>query len=215
MTHPATQVRPYTTAEKIADGTIHLLGLAGATIGLAFLLSRANVTNSATRLVALIVYAVGLVGMLSASALYNLNFSKARRDVFRRLDHAMIFVMIAGSYTPFAISALPGGPGIGFCIIIWIVAAAGVVLRLIHGTIFDRIHIWLYLGMSWFGLVIIPPLATAVAANVLILLASGGVVYSLGILLHVRTRLFHNAAWHAAVVIAAGLHFAAIAQLPL
>jgi hemolysin III len=204
----------YTTAEKAVDAVVHVLGLAGASIGLAFLVARTGPATTDSEYVALFVYALGLVGMLSASALYNLTSAGRLKAVFRRLDHAMIFVMIAGSYTPIAVSALRPGLGVPLCITIWAMAAFGIGLRLAWGRIYERISLGLYLGMGWLVLAVMPPLAMTVSWQVLGLLIVGGILYSLGSVVHTRKKLlFHNAAWHAMIVIAAGLHMAAIAHL--
>jgi hemolysin III len=165
-------------------------------------------------LAALAVYSLGLLGMLSASALYNLTPAGRLKATLRQLDHAMIFVMIAGSYTPFAVNALRPGLGLPLCVAVWLLAATGVGLRLLCGRIYERISLGLYLGMGWLVLAVLPSLAAAVSENVLLLLLLGGLIYSFGSLVHARARVpFHNAVWHAMVVVAAALHLAAVAHL--
>jgi hemolysin III len=203
----------YTPAERLVDAIIHLLGLVGASIALACLLAHGG-PASGGQLAALIVYGAGLLGMLSASAIYNLAPAGPLKAVFRRVDRAMIFVMIAGSYTPFAIGALRPEWGMPLCITVWILAAIGVGLCLVYQHIYDRISLGLYLAMGWLVLAVLPSLIRTVSAGVLALLLLGGIIYSLGSLVHTRVRLpFHNAAWHAMVVVAAALHLIAIAQL--
>ena len=164
---------------------------------------------------ALVVYGLGLLGMLSASALYNLAPAGPLKAMLRQLDHAMIFVMIAGSYTPFAVNALRPGLGVPVCVIVWVLAAIGVALRLNWGPLYDRISLRLYLGMGWLVLAVSPSLISAVSDSVLVLLLLGGIIYSLGALVHARVQVpFHNAAWHAMVVVAAALQPVAVAALP-
>jgi hemolysin III len=218
MPSVAPEFPTYTTAEKAIDSAIHVVGLAGASIVLGYLLARLRPTATSTQLAALIVYGLGLVGMLSASALYNLAPSSAGRlkTVFRELDHAMIFVMIAGSYTPFTTSALYPGLGVPLCVAIWALAMIGVGIRLAWRHVYERISMAFYLGMGWLVLAILPLLAMAVSRHVLALLLIGGVIYSLGSLVHAHVRVpFHNAAWHAMVVVAAALHLMAVADLLL
>src|SRR5690348_14379893 len=145
----------------VVDAVVHALGLAGAGVALGGLLARIGPKATAGQLVALVVYGLGLVGMLSASALYNLTPARAGRLklVFRHLDHAMIFVMIAGSYTPFVISALPQELGVPLCVMVWVLAAVGIGLRLRWGRIYERLSLGLYLGMGWLVLAVLPPLA--------------------------------------------------------
>ncbi len=166
------------------------------------------------RIAAASVYAAGLIGMLSASALYNLARPGPLKARLRRLDHAMIFVMIAGTYTPFALIALPPRTGIPLCVASWTVGIAGVVLKLVRPNRHGRISLFLYLGMGWMILPVLGPLAAAVPLGVLVLLLAGGVVYSLGAFVHAHGRLpFHNPVWHAMVCVAAALHLAAVARV--
>lgn len=205
----------HTAAEKVVDGVVHALGLAGASVALGFLLARSGPAATGGQLAALVVYSLGLLGMLSASALYNLTPAGGLKPRLQQLDQAMIFVMIAGSYTPFAVNALRPGLGVPLCVAVWLLAATGVGLRLMWGRIFVRISLVLYLGMGWLVLVVLSPLAAAVPRSVLLLLLLGGIIYSLGSLVHARARLpFYNATWHAMVVVAAALHLAAVARLP-
>jgi hemolysin III len=206
----------YSVAEKVVDAAIHVTGLLGASIAVSIMFARLG-QGVASQSVALIVYGLGLLGMLIASGLYNLTPNRAGRlkAALRHLDHAMIFVMIAGSYTPFAVSALRPALGVPLCLAIWILAAVGVGLRLGWGRIYERISIMLYLGMGWLVLVVLPSLARAVSGQVLVLLLLGGTIYSLGSLIHARIHMpFQNPVWHLMVVVAAALHLAAVAQLP-
>jgi hemolysin III len=152
--------------------------------------------------------------MLSASALYNMTRPGRLKAVLRRLDRSMIFVMIAGTYTPFAMTALQPRLGLWVCAMVWGLAVVGVGLNVAHRRRLERLSMALYLGMGWLALAVLRPLLAAVPGSVLVLLIAGGVIYSLGSLVHARARMpFHNAVWHGMVVIAAGLHLAAVAEL--
>lgn len=212
MARPAARRDDDTLAEKAVDGAIHLIGLAGAAIGLVFLLADIGPGASVGQYVALAVYGIGLIGTLTMSALYNLTPPGPWKGIFRTCDRATIFVMIAGSYTPFAVSAFPPNIGVALCIAVWTMAAIGVTLCVAWTRLYERISIALYLGMGWLVLAVMPPLVAAVSATVLVLLVAGGVTYSLGVIIHTRVRVaFHNAAWHGMVVTAAALHLAAVA----
>jgi hemolysin III len=215
MTLPITPEFPnYSAAEKAADAIIHVLGIGGAGIAIVQLIARSGSEATIVHLLALEVYGLGLLSMLIASASYNLMPVGRFKPIFRQIDHAMIFVMIAGSYTPFAVNALPAKVGVPLCLLIWLMAVIGVTLRLGWGRIYARFSLGLYLCMGWLVLVVLPPLAEAVSTRVLLLLLLGGVIYSLGSLVHARvTAPFHNAIWHAMVLIGAGLHFGAVASL--
>lgn len=161
----------------------------------------------------LLVYGVGLVGMLGASAAYHLTPPGSTKDRLRRLDHAMIFVMIAGTYTPFALNVLPGRQGLGLCVAAWAVAAVGIALKLLVPRRIERLSLVLYLGMGWMVLGVMPSLIARAAPDVLILLVLGGVAYSVGAVIHSLRRLrFQNAIWHVLVLVGAGLHLAALSR---
>lgn len=205
----------YTAAESTVDRIVHLVGLAAAAAAIGWLFSRIAPAATGRQIAAASIYCFGLFGMLSASALYNLARPGRLKAVLRRLDHAMIFVMIAGSYTPFAMEALRPQVGVPLCAVVWGIAAIGVGLKLAgrHRTPFASLA--LYLGMGWLGLGVLPALIAALPGAILLLLLVGGLIYSLGALVHARAGMpFHNAIWHAMVVAAAALHFAAVAQLP-
>jgi hemolysin III len=199
-------------AEKAVDAAVHALGLLGAGAALRRLFANIGPHATTDQRLALVVYSLGLIGVLTMSALYNLSPTGPWKGVLRRCDRAMIFVMIAGSYTPFAVTAFAPGTGRALCFVVWAMAALGVSLCLAWQRLSDRISIALYLGMGWLVLAILPPLVSAVSVTVLILLLAGGVVYSLGVIVHTRVRIaFHNAVWHGMVVTAAALHLTAIA----
>ena len=201
----------YTRPEKIADGIIHAAGVLAGIIGAVVLVVVAASGGAPATLFSLGLYAIGLVGMLVGSAAYNLAEQPARKDVLRRLDRAAIFVMIAGTYTPFTLVSVGGWTGTIYCAAMWLAAAAGVTLKLAWPRRLEGLAIGLYLVMGWSVLAIVPQLAAAVSTGVIVLLLLGGVLYTLGVGFHLAHRLrFHNAIWHAFVLAAASLHYAAI-----
>jgi hemolysin III len=204
----------YTAAEAAADRVVHLVGLPAAIAATAWLIASTGPAATVKQTATLLTYGFGLIGMLAASAAYNFARPGRAKALLRRIDHAMIFVMIAGSYTPFALNALRSRLGIPLCAAVWGLAAVGVLLKLACYQRVARVSLALYLGMGWLLLVVIRPLVAALPGEVLALLLAGGIVYSVGSLVHVRDRLpFHNAIWHAMVLVAAGLHLAAVARL--
>lgn len=202
----------YSKAEIVADGVIHVLGVAlgaGAVIWL-LLSSWGAVPPGAWT--SLSVYGFGLIGMLGASAVYNLTPTCRAKEWLRRLDHAMIYVMIAGTYTPFALLAVGGLRGAVLCAIIWSAALAGIVLKIFLPRRFEWVGFALYLGMGWMVVAVIDRVFAALSSLSFTLLLAGGVVYTLGSGIHLMQRLrFHNALWHTMVLAAAAAHFVAIA----
>lgn len=199
--------------EHLADTIVHAVGLVLGVVGAVTLLTMAIADADRQHpFVAVAVYLVGLIAMLSCSALYNVWRSCRRREWLRRFDHAAIFVMIAGTYTPIALRlpapwdwALAGG--------VWSAATAGVVIKLWRPRDLEAVSIALYLALGWIGLVAIEPLLATIDADVLLLVLLGGAVYSGGVIIHRADRRYARALWHACVLAAAAIHYAAIMTL--
>jgi len=197
--------------ELIADAVIHVVGLIAGAAGTAVLLALCAVWGDAFDVVALLAYAAGLMAMLVCSALYNLARRSKRRALLRRFDHAAIFAMIAGTYTPFTTLRLEGGWAYGLTAVVWGIAAIGIVLKLWKPNLVEKASVPLYLALGWIIVVAIQPLFGALEPSTLILLGLGGVLYSGGVIFHVWERLpYQNAAWHAFVLAAAMVHYAAV-----
>ena len=161
--------------------------------------------------VALVVYAIGVLCMLGASAAYNVWPPGRRKSTLCLIDRSMIFVMIAGSYTPFTLHALPPRLGVPLVVTVWSLALVGVVLTLTWFERFQRLSLWLYLGMGWLLVMVLPSLIGILPVPVLVLLLSGGAVYSLGTVFHNWDGLrFHNAIWHLMVLVAVLMHMEAV-----
>ena len=204
----------YTKAERWVDGIVHVLGLIGALIAVVWLFAQAGPHITAGRIATGAIYSFGLIGMLTASTLYNLARAGRVKAILRRLDHAMIYVMIAGTYTPLSLTALRPGLGIPLCTLVWLLAAIGVTLKVMRRHPHERLSLALYLTMGWLLLPLLPPLIAILPTGTMLLIVAGGLVYSLGSYVHTRIGWpFHNAVWHGMVILAAGLHMAAIAQV--
>lgn len=206
----------YDREELLADRVVHLIGVPLAVVGVAWMIHRlppdANIKIAAS----IWIYAFGLLCMLSASALYNMVAAGRMKAKLRRLDHAMIFVMIASSYTPFALNAFPEFSGRLLLGIVWSLATAGMVLKLATIPRSGLFSVGLYIATGWVVLGFLPVLISSVSEPSLLSLLAGGIVYSAGAIVHAWGGFrFHNAIWHAMVLIGAALHFSAIALLVL
>lgn len=201
--------RIYSKHEHGVDVAIHVLGIIFAINASLWLLW--HVTGLSV-LVSVSVYCAGLLAMISFSAAYNLVPShRPSKQVLRRLDHAAIFIMIAATYTPFAVNRMGRPVGEVILVIIWLAATFGVVLKALFPRRFEVVSIGLYLVMGWLIMTAIRPLAASVAAVDLWLLLAGGLTYSLGVVFYVSERIpYHKAIWHGAVLTAAVMHFSAI-----
>ncbi len=204
-------IRIYSRHEDRVDGVIHVLGMLFAVNATAWLLWHVTGLPAA---VSVTVYCVGLLAMIFASAAYNLVPETARpKQILRRIDHAAIFIMIAGTYTPFAVNRLNAPFGTVILVAIWACASLGVAMKVIFPRRFELLAIALYLGMGWMIVGVIAPLAATVARADFWLLMAGGLVYSAGVAFYVIERIpFHKAIWHAFVLVAVVLHFTSIAM---
>jgi hemolysin III len=208
----------YSRGELVADAAVHALGAAFALVACALLAAATLPWAGARPFAALgvLAYAAGLLASLGCSAAYNLAPEGARRKAaLRRWDRAAIFGLIAGTYTPVAGVAVGGAAGLGLLAGVWATAAAGAARTLLgRRGARDRWAVPLYLALGWCGVVLLGPLAAALPAGALALLAAGGVLYSVGVAFHLATRLpYHNAAWHAFVLAAAACHLAAVLRI--
>ena len=200
-------------AERAIDHALHAAALLiGAGAGLAMVVRAAASVDPLT-FCAIAVYALALLAMLGASAAHNGGRARAGEELRRRIDHAAIFVMIAGTYTPFTLRYLSGSPAIGVTAGIWGAALAGAAVKLCCPRRFERLSIAIYLALGWQGLLLMPSLFSALPEPALILIVAGGALYSIGAGFYAWKALpFQNAVWHGFVVLAAGCHYAAIWQ---
>ncbi len=199
-----------TSAAKCADLVVHIVGLTLALVGGIVLLVLAVRAGSISRVVGVSIYGAGVLAMLAFSTAYN--FAKARyRPVLRRLDHAGIFLMIAGSYTPFTIHNLTGAWAIGMTVAVWSIALLGVLMKLLVPKVPRALSLTLYLALGWLVVVALKPMIASVAWYALLLLLAGGILYSTGVIFYVNKRLkFSRAIWHGHVVAAAATHWCAV-----
>jgi hemolysin III len=200
----------YTKLEHLADALVHAAGIVFSIAATSILLIAAIGTLPAADIAGLFVYCIGLIGMFGASAAYNLVTRDDLKEILRRLDHAAIFVMIAGSYTPFAL-VLGGGTGHAVLGAVWAIAAVGVAIKLRYPRRFDKLSVLLYLAQGWIVLLALDPLVASLPSHALALLVAGGIVYTLGVPFHLMEWMrFHNAIWHVFVLGGAACQFVAI-----
>ena len=201
----------YTRPELWADGVIHVVGVTLGVGGAVFLVTLAATEKGAVEVASMVVYATGLLTMLGISAAYNMMPVSRLKWRLRSFDHSAIFLMIAGTYTPFITQIQNGAVSLALLLWVWSVGIAGVALKILLPGRFDRVSIALYLLMSWSGVLAWESVSASLPVTTVRLLAAGGLVYTAGVLFHVWESLkFQNAIWHAFVLVAAGCHFGAV-----
>lgn len=197
--------------EELWNALTHGLGAVAALAGGVMLVTLAAIYGDAWQIVGASVYAVTLVLLFVASTLYH---SIHHHEVKRRLktfDHCAIFLLIAGTYTPFTLVALRGGWGWSLFGVIWALAVAGVVFKLFFTGRYERTSLAIYIGMGWLVVLAAVPLVRALPAYTLVLLLCGGLAYTVGTVFYASKRIpYAHAIWHVFVLVGSICHFAAV-----
>ena len=200
-----------TRAERLADLWVHLVGLGLAAVGGVVLAVLSAAYGGAGTTIATAIYALCLLVMLATSTVYNWTRPCAARPVLRRLDEAAIFLMIAGSYTPFTTQRFEGWWAIGFTLGVWTIAFAGVAAKLVAPRLSDGFWSLVYALFGWLAVLAMKPLLDTVHPLALGLLVAGGLTYTAGVFVFISPNVrFRRAIWHGFVVAGAGLHWAAV-----
>ncbi|MGI9433996.1 MAG: PAQR family membrane homeostasis protein TrhA [Geminicoccaceae bacterium] len=201
----------YSRPERIVDGIVHVAGISAGLVAGIVLAVVAISRGEGVHTTGLGLYGFGLVAMLVCSALYNMTAEGWWKGFYRRLDHAAIFLMIAGTYTPFALLAIGGKFGMALLAFVWLIAAVGILVKLTSRTRREKLSIATYLLLGWTIVVALDPLLAAVSLPGVVLLLIGGILYSVGVVFHKWTGLpYNNAIWHLFVLAAASCHFVAV-----
>ena len=203
--------RRFSLAELIADGVVHGIGIAFAISLGTVLIVFATTGTARPELPAIVLYIATLLTVLTVSLAFNLAPISGFKQVMARLDQAAIFLLIAGTYTPFL--AINGGTPSGqlLMVLVWSAALIGVALKLIVPHRFGRLAIVLYLAIGWSGVLVFQTLASVLPPVSLWLVVAGGLTYSAGIIFHLWDRLkFQNVLWHVFVVAGASCHLWAV-----
>lgn len=201
--------RPSTLGEELANSISHGLGLLLAIAGLPLLVLDALRRGGGLPVLGAAVFGTSAILLYLASTLYHAIPHARAKALLRRLDHAAIYLLIAGTYTPIALGVLRGSGGWALLGVIWTLAVAGVIFKILAGARFRRLSTVLYVAMGWLALVAIGPLWRHMAPGGLAWLFAGGAAYTLGVvfyLLHEKLRYSHFT-WHLFVLAGTGCHF--------
>jgi hemolysin III len=201
----------YSPAEEIANSVTHGIAVALSIAGLAVLTSFASVFGNTWHIVSCSIYGATQILLYTASTLYHSIPMPRAKAVLRLLDHAAIFLLIAGTYTPFTLVNLRGPWGWSIFAIVWILAIVGITLQ---GVLIKQKKIWMavpYIAMGWVAIVGIKPLIESVAPGGETLIMAGGLAYTFGEVFYVWRKLpYHHAIWHLFVMAGSAFHFFAI-----
>jgi len=213
--HPPKEAhnRPQTLGEEIANSLSHGLGLLAIIIGTPFLIVHAAHSQHTGYLVGVCIFTASMILLYLGSTLYHAMNHGRLKNAFQVVDHSMIFILIAGTYTPFTLGVLYGGWGWTLFGITWGLATLGILLKIFGGAmnrpIFDNV---LYLVMGWIIVIAIDPLLANLSSIGLFWLVTGGISYSLGIVFYLTdTRLaYGHFLWHLFVLGGSISHFFAV-----
>ena len=201
----------YSLKEEIAHSVTHGIGALLSVVGLTILVIYSSMYGDTWHIISSSIYGVTLITLYTSSTLYHAITVPNVKRFLQKLDHAAIFLLIAGTYTPFTLVNLRGGWGWTLFGIVWSIAIAGMIMELIVKQRYKRVSLGLYLGLGWIVMIAIDPMITHVEAGGLILLLIGGLFYSLGVIFYVwKTLLYHHAIWHVFVLTGSVCHFFAV-----
>jgi len=198
--------------EEIANAITHGAGLVASLIALPVLIWSASQSHDGARIAGVTIFGVTLCLLYTASTLYH-SFPPGRtKRVFRVLDHGAIYLLIAGTYTPFALGALKGPWGWSLLAIAWTLAVAGVLLKATVGFKYERLSTVIYVAMGWMAIVAIKPMLQHVPRAGLVWLVAGGLCYTGGVVFYATDRRlwYGHAVWHLFVAAGSLCHFFAV-----
>jgi hemolysin III len=202
--------------EEIAHAITHGLGALAAAAGLAILIQRAAVYGNAWQLVGVTVFGATMLLLYTVSALYHALAAPRAKFVFKLLDHAAIYLLIAGTTTPFALAVLNGRWGWTLFGLSWGLAILGILYEVVWKRPWKRLSLAFYLSLGWLIVIVARPLIHALPTEALLLLLAGGAAYSGGAVFYAwRTFPYHHAVWHVFVLAGSALHWYTILRYVL
>jgi hemolysin III len=203
--------RMQSAGEELANSISHGIGLCAALIGAPILLLEAH-RSSPGFFLGTVIFAVTLSMLYLGSTLYHAWPQTRGKSVLRTLDHSAIFLLIAGTYTPFTLGPLRGLWGSAILAVVWALAIFGVILKATRGASrHPKLGMTLYLGTGWLALIAVRPMMLAIPSAALFWLVAGGVIYTTGVLFFVNQRLrYSHFIWHLFVLAGSSCHFLAV-----
>lgn len=201
----------YSPGEEIANSLTHGVGLLLSIAGLVVLTVCANMFGNTWHLVSCVIFGITLILLYGASTLYHSIQQPQVKQILRVLDHAAIFLLIAGTYTPFVLVNLRGAWGWTLFGLVWGMAILGILFQTTLLRQWAVVSALLYIGMGWLVVVAVKPLLGAIDAGGLVLMLAGGIAYTSGVGFYLQRRLrYHHAIWHGFVLAGSILHFFAV-----
>jgi len=209
--HRQTAHKEYTVLEELLHAVSHGIGVLLSIAGLTWMLYLSISADDPWRIAASIVYGATLILLFLSSTIYHSMHASRHREAFKLLDHCAIYLLIAGTYTPFLLVAMRSDTGWWLFGAIWALATAGIVKKLWFRHRFPRLALASYLAMGWLIVVAAPQLASAIGPNGMVWLFAGGISYSVGAIFYALDRVpFNHAVWHVFVLGGGVCHFLSV-----
>ncbi len=206
--------RMQSALEERVNGVSHAVGALLALIGWGWLLARAFSHGSGISVLAISLFCLALVAQFAVSSLYHLETRESVKRVLHFWDHALIYVLIAGSYSPFALVALRGSTGWRLFAFLWVVAVCGVIFKIKFTGRFNFMSTMVYLAMGWALVPVLKPLSENMSSAGLAWLVIGGISYSVGALIYLCDNLkFNHVVWHMFVLFGGVSHLVAVSTV--
>ncbi len=198
--------------EEFANTITHGLGLLLSVAGFVILVVLASFKGDFWYISSSVLYGLSLVILYAASTFYHSATSPEEKRILQIVDHCCIYVLIAGSYTPFTLIVLREGIGQSLFIFVWAFALFGILLKVFFATRFPVLSVLSYLVMGWIGIVVVQPLFAAIGLAPIALIVAGGIAYTIGVIFYAWHSIkHHHAIWHIFVLSGSILHFLAVA----
>lgn len=198
----------YSVLEELVHAITHGVGVLLSIVGLTWMLYLSIAAADPWRIVASSIYGATLIALFLASTVYHSMYASRHREIFKLLDHCAIYLLIAGTYTPFLLVAMRTDTGWWLFGTIWALATAGIVKKLWFRHRFPKIALASYLAMGWLVVIAAPQMAAAIGPNGMAWLIAGGISYSVGAIFYALNRIpFNHAVWHVFVLGGGICHF--------
>ena len=204
-----TQKREMTGKEEIVNSITHGIGILLAISALILLITFGVINNKGSwYIVGTIIYGITLIGLYTASTILHALPKGKAKEVFKILDHSSIYLLIAGTYTPFTLTVLRGKIGWTIFGIVWILAISGIVFKSLFIGKFNFLSTIMYIGMGWIIIFAIKPLINSLSTVGLVFLVLGGLSYSFGTIFYLKDKMkYSHAIWHLFVLAGSTFHF--------
>jgi len=203
-----TSINNFSKSEEIWNAATHGIGLILSIAGLAILVAFATLTGSAMIIVSASIFSATLIIMYGSSTLYHAISNKKIKKIFQTLDHASIYILIAGTYTPITLITLEGAWGWSIFSINWTIAIIGIYMKFAYPRRFEKVSLFLYVIMGWMIIIAIQPLIQNMNLGGLILLVVGGLFYTFGIFFYIKDhKPYYHTVWHFFVLAGSISHY--------